>query len=110
MSKKKHTTKNYIKQMVRLIVQQFKPEKIILFGSRARGDAGMDSDVDLLVIMPVSGSKREKAIEVAVALHDFPIAKDVIVSTPDDFNWRKEIVGTIERPAALEGKLLYARK
>ena len=96
--------------MVKRIVELFEPDKIILFGSRARGQAGLDSDVDLLVVMPVTGSKREKAIEVAVALHDIPVAKDVIVSTPDDFKWRKEIIGTIERPAAREGKLLYARK
>ncbi|MBN1973711.1 MAG: nucleotidyltransferase domain-containing protein [Sedimentisphaerales bacterium] len=110
MSKTDNITKKYIQQMVKRIVKQFKPEKIILFGSHARGQAGVDSDIDLLVIMPVSGSKREKAIEVAVTLHDIPVAKDILVSTPDDYQWRKEIVGTIERPAALEGKLLYARK
>jgi len=96
--------------MVKRIVMQFQPDRIILFGSHARGQAGLDSDVDLLVVMPVSGSKREKAIEIAVALHDIPVAKDVIVVTPDDFEWRSKIVGTIERPADREGKLLYARK
>lgn len=96
--------------MVRRIATQFHPDKVILFGSHARGTAGPDSDVDILVVMPVSGSKREKAIEIAVALHDVPVAKDVIVVTPDDFEWRSQIVGTIERPAAREGKLLYARK
>jgi len=110
MGKVQNSTKRYIRQMVKCIVRQFQPDKIILFGSHARGEAGLDSDVDLLVVMPVSGSKREKAIEIAVALHDIPVAKDVIVVTPDDFKWRKEIVGTIERPAAREGKLLYARK
>lgn len=96
--------------MVRRIVTQFQPDKIILFGSHARGTAGPDSDVDILVVMPVSGSKREKAIEIAVALHDVPVAKDVIVVTPDDFEWRSQVIGTIERPAAREGKLLYARQ
>ena len=96
--------------MVKRIVAQFQPDKIILFGSRARGQAGPGSDVDLLVVMHVSGSKREKAIEIAVTLHDIPIAKDVIVVTPDDFKWRSKIVGTIERPAVKEGKLLYDRK
>ena len=96
--------------MVKRIVTQFQPDKIILFGSHARGQAGLDSDVDLLIVMPVSGSKREKAIEIAVSLHDIPVAKDVIVVTADDFEWRSKIVGTIERPAARQGKLLYARK
>lgn len=98
-----------IDRMVRVIVRRFQPEQIILFGSHARGEAGPDSDVDLLVVMPVSGSKREKSIEIGVALHDFRIPKDLIVTTPEEFAWRKEILGTIERPAALEGKVLYAR-
>ncbi|MBN2314857.1 MAG: nucleotidyltransferase domain-containing protein [Sedimentisphaerales bacterium] len=110
MAKVKNSTKRYIRQMVKRIAAQFQPDKIILFGSHARGKAGRDSDVDLLVVMPVSGSRREKAIEIAVSLHDIPIAKDVIVVKPEDFEWRSKIVGTIERPAALEGKLLYARK
>jgi predicted nucleotidyltransferase len=95
--------------MVKRIVTQFHPDKIILFGSHARGQAGPDSDVDLLIVMPVTGSRRQKAIEIGVALHDIPVAKDVIVVTPDDFEWRKEIVGTIERPAARDGTLLYAQ-
>ncbi len=105
-----NSTKRYIRKMVKRIVAQFQPERIILFGSHARGQANSDSDVDLLIVMPVSGSKRKKAIEIGVALHDIPVAKDVIVVTPHDFEWRKEIVGTIERPASREGKLLYARK
>lgn len=95
--------------MVRRIVKRFGPDRIILFGSHARGKAGPDSDVDLLVIMPVRGSKRNKAIEIAVALDDIRIPKDIVVTTPDEFAWRKEIAGTIERPAAQEGKVVYAR-
>jgi predicted nucleotidyltransferase len=110
MAKIKNSTKKYIRQMAKRIVSQFHPEKIILFGSHARGQAAPDSDVDLLVVMPVSGSKREKAIEIGVALHDIPVAKDVMVVSPDDFDWRKNVVGTIERPADREGKILYARK
>ena len=110
MARIQNSMKKHIQQMVKRIATQFQPDKIILFGSHARGQAGLDSDVDMLVVMPVSGSKREKAIEIAVALHDIPIAKDVIVVTPDDFEWRSKIVGTIERPAAREGKLLYVRK
>jgi hypothetical protein len=44
-----------------------------------------------------------------VALHDIRIPKDIIVTTPEDFEWRKEIPGTIEYPAVQEGKVLYAR-
>ena len=95
--------------MVRRLVERFDPDQIVLFGSHARGAAGPDSDVDLLVIMPVSGSRREKQIEMRVALHDIPLPKDIIVVTPDDVARRRDIVGTIIRPALREGKVLYVR-
>ena len=106
---KKKSVKAGIREMVKRIVKQFHPEKIILFGSHARGDAGPDSDVDLLVVMPVEGSKFEKMVEIGVALHGIPIPTDVIVTTPEDFEWRSKAVGTIEYPAAREGKVLYER-
>jgi predicted nucleotidyltransferase len=95
--------------MVRRIVKLFHPEKIILFGSHARGSAGPDSDVDLLVVMPFSGSRREKQVEIRLALHSIRVPKDIVVTTPEDFLWRQELPGTIERPAAREGRVLYAR-
>ena len=95
--------------MVDRIVRRFNPQRIILFGSYTRGDAGPGSDVDLLVVMTVKGSRREKAIEIGVALHDIRVSKDIIVTTPEDFAWRKEVIGTIEWPAAREGRVLYAR-
>jgi predicted nucleotidyltransferase len=98
-----------IKRMVDRIVRQFQPERVILFGSHARGEAGPDSDVDLLVVVPVEGLKHKKQVEIRVALHDIRIPKDIIVTTPEDFDWRKDVVGTIEYPAAREGKVLYAR-
>ena len=70
----------------------------------------MDSDVDLLIVMRVEGSKREAQLQVRRALHDIRVPKDAIVSTPEEFEWRKEIVGTIERPATREGEVLYARR
>jgi len=109
VGKARRAIRREIREMVRRIVEKFQPEKIILFGSHARGDAGPDSDVDLLVVMPVDGSKRKKQLEVRTSLHDIRVPKDIIVSTPEEFEWRKEIVGTIEHPAVLEGKVLYAR-
>ena len=99
-----------IREMTRRIVEEFHPERVILFGSHATGRAGPDSDVDLLVVMPVEGSKRQKQLEIRLALHDIRVPKDIIVSTPDEFEWRREIVGMIEEPAAREGNVLYARR
>jgi len=96
--------------MVRRIVAEFDPDKIILFGSYARGEARPGSDVDPLVVMPVKGSKRAKQLEIRAAVHDVGVPKDIVVSRPEEFQWRKETVGTIEHPAAREGEVLYARR
>jgi predicted nucleotidyltransferase len=95
--------------MVERIVRQVDPEQIILFGSQARGDAGPDSDVDLLVVMDFDGSNLEKCIEIRGTLHTFLVPLDIMVTTPEEFAWRKDVVGTIEWPASREGKVLYAR-
>ena len=109
MSKPGVPVQTEIRKMVRRIVRRFHPERVILFGSHARGEAGPDSDVDLLVVMPVEGLKHKKQVQIRVALHDIRVPKDIIVTTPEDFEWRKEIPGTIEYPAAREGRVLYAR-
>jgi len=103
------TARRHIRTMVNRIVKQFDPDRIILFGSHARGEGGVDSDVDLLIVMPVKGSRRDIAVEIGVVLDDIPVPKDVLVTTPEDFAWRKDVVGTIEYPAVREGKVLYAR-
>ncbi len=98
-----------IHEIVKRIIARFHPEKIILFGSYARGDAGSDSDMDILVVMPVKGSKRRLQLQIRSALHDIYLPMDIIVSDTSEFNWRKDIVGTIEWPAVHEGKVLYAK-
>jgi len=98
-----------IQEMVERIVVRYHPDRVILFGSHARGDGTLESDVDLLVVMPFAGTHRRKQCEMRLALHDFKVPKDVIVTRPEDFAWRQEVVGTIEYPAAHEGKVLYAK-
>ena len=84
MNKTPKETAPIIQEMVRRIVKTVNPLQIILFGSHARGTAGPDSDVDLLVVMPVSGSKRKKEVELHRALAGVGLPKDVIVTTPED--------------------------
>jgi predicted nucleotidyltransferase len=98
-----------IAEMVRRIVQHCNPDQIILFGSQARRTAHADSDVDLLVVMPVEGSKRAKQVELRCILHDICVPKDIIVIRPEEFDRHRDIVGTVVWPAVREGKVLYAR-
>jgi len=98
-----------VREMVRRIVERFGPEQIILFGSHARGTAGPDSDVDLLVVLRDPGSRRQKCLEIRVALHGMGIAKDVVVVTPEDIRRGRDLPGTLIRSALREGKVLYER-
>ncbi len=65
--------------------------------------------MDLLVVMPVEGSVTEKRLEIRMALRERSVPLDIIVTTPEDFAWRKDAAGTIEWPATREGKVLYVR-
>jgi len=91
-----NTAHDKIAEMVRRIVEHFHPQKIILFGSHARGTAGPDSDVDLLVVMEFSGSQREQRLAIRSVLSGMGMAKDVAVVTPDEFERHRDLVGTQE--------------
>ncbi len=95
--------------MTRRIVSGFQPERIILFGSYARGDANEQSDVDLLVVMPDGTDRRQTAIAILGALGGLGVAKDVVVTTLDEIARRGDLVGTVLRPALREGRILYER-
>ncbi len=99
-----------VTRMVRRIVRRFSPDKVILFGSHAVGSVRPGSDVDLLVVMPVKGSKAKQELEIRKALRSDGVPKDVVVTTPEAFAWRRHIPGTIERPAAREGRVLYEKR
>lgn len=96
-----------IESIVHRIVEQFHPHKVILFGSYARGTATKDSDVDLLVVLPVSGSKKDAVIKIRTSVNGMGIAKDIFVATPEDLKIYKELMGTIIYSALREGKILY---
>jgi len=109
MKKQKESVQEKIDDLVRRIVERFRPEKIILFGSHARGTAGQDSDADILVVMPVKGSKRKKATEIDIALVGLDLPVDLIVVTPEELERNKNQIGTIVYPALKEGKVLYEK-
>ena len=98
-----------LREVVARIATRFDPDKIILFGSAARGQGGPASDADLLIVMAVDGSKRQQAVQIDLALEGIPIPIDLIVVTPDEVEKYRETPGTIIREAVQEGKVLYER-
>ena len=98
-----------IERMVQRIVDVSNPLKIILFGSRARGTARQDSDVDLLIVMPAVKSKTRAAAEVYGYLGAVGLSKDIVIVTPEELEEYKEIEGSLIKPALIEGKVLYER-
>ncbi|MBA3424615.1 MAG: nucleotidyltransferase domain-containing protein [Rubrobacter sp.] len=104
------TVEEWLPSVVERIVERFDPVRVILFGSRARGDAGPHSDVDLLVVMPDGiDDERRVTVEIRRLLRDMPAAKDIVVTTPEEIERRGDLVGTVLRPALREGKILYER-
>ena len=98
-----------LQQIVDRIVSGFSPLRIILFGSRARGTASADSDVDLLVVTDRPGSKRQQAVAIDLAVADIRIAKDIVVVGAEELERERDVVGTIAYPACREGVVLYDR-
>ena len=101
-----------IQEAVMRLVEKFDPERIILFGSHARGTADEHSDVDFLVIIDRAGLRNRPRMMASMdqALGGLGMAKDIVILTAEEFEEEKMIPGTIARYAAKEGRLLYERK
>lgn len=83
------------------------PEKIVLFGSRARGDAGADSDIDLLVIEHSSLPRYKRSARYRKAVAGLYAAKDIIVWSPDEVEEWKAVPNAFITTILREGKVLY---
>jgi uncharacterized protein len=92
------------------LVREFAPERIILFGSYARGEANRWSDIDLLVVFAEPVDKRETAIAIRRLLRKLPVAKDVIVTDESELSRIGDLVGSVYRPALRDGKTIYERE
>jgi uncharacterized protein len=92
---------------IQAIVDRFQPRRVILFGSQARGDAGGDSDVDLLVTFDEVTDRRERAVEIASLLRSAPFAKDILVASERDA--ASPMAGTAMADAIREGLVVYGR-
>ena len=94
-------------EIVRRIVEAVEPEKIILFGSAARGDSGADSDVDLLVIKE-GADHWQAATRIYRELAGVRVAVDAVVVTPQDVERYGDSHALVIAPALREGRVVYA--
>jgi predicted nucleotidyltransferase len=95
----------------RRLVRDFHPDRIILFGSQARGEPRPDSDIDLLVVVPSDiTDTRALAARMRGSLRDVPMSIDIVITTADLIARYGTLVGTVLRPALLEGVTLHARR
>lgn len=96
-----------LEQITQTIVECFHPQRIVLFGSRARGDARPDSDIDLMVEMESPLKRGPRAIAVLKAFGIRPWAMDVVVYTPQEVARLRGRVGTLLSVIEAEGRTLY---
>lgn len=94
-------------QAIGSIVAAYHPERVILFGSQARGDAQPDSDVDLLVVFDDDRDRRERRVGIRRVLGGMPFAKDVLVASTADLE--HPAGGTAVAEAVREGIVVYER-
>ena len=100
---------NILQEIVRRIVEVAAPEKIILFGSAAKGEMGPDSDVDLMVVK--SGTdEHELAGRLYMELAGVGVAKDILVVRPETLEEYKDDIGFIYYQVLKEGKVIYANQ
>lgn len=100
------------RELVRQVVRAAAPQKILLFGSRARGDHRPDSDIDLLVIKEsrLPRPQRAAAIQNALAKLLLPVDMEVMVYTPAEAEEWSEVRQAFVTTALREGKVLYEKK
>ena len=96
----------HIKKLCSEIVERFRPQKVILFGSYAYGLPTSDSDIDLLVVMPFTGHVHDQAVKIRRGV-DSSMPVDLLVRTPEQVRDRIEMEDFFMREIVEQGKVLY---
>jgi uncharacterized protein len=103
------TTDDTLAEMIRRILAVGTPQKIVLFGSRARGDAYADSDYDLLLVEPSELPRHKRAARYRRALTGLAGAKDILVWTPEEIAEWRDVPNAFVTEAMRQGVVLYER-
>ncbi len=100
-------SKPSVEEIVQRIADHLRPEKIILFGSRAQGKASPESDIDLLIVYAGPKSKREVKLAVHNLFKHPDFSMDVFVLTPQELEMQKAIANTLAREVTESGVVFY---
>ena len=104
---KQQVDDSLLDEIVRRIVEAAHPKKVILFGSRARGQARPDSDLDLLVIAESAQPRHRRSAPLYGVLSDILLPMDIIVYSPEEVKEWSEVPQAFVTTANREGKILY---
>ncbi len=96
-----------IKRLTVLLIEAAKPERIIMFGSQARGDAGEVSDLDVMVVENGVPDRAAEMVRLNRLLRSFEIPVDLLVVSAEKFNYWRDTPGNVYFEAATEGVTLY---
>jgi predicted nucleotidyltransferase len=107
INQRKRIPEKAIQDVVRQIVEKFHPQKIILFGSYARGKPRPESDVDLLVVMDTPLKETRQALMIDKSLERDLFGLDLIVRTPKNLKERVELGDSFLKEIVTQGKVLY---
>ncbi len=99
--------KKLLNEVTRRIVASVKPQRVLLFGSAARGRMNQNSDFDMLVIMSGRVHRRQTAQKIYRNLRGAGIAVDIVVATEKDLEKYGRRAGTILKSALQEGRVVY---
>ena len=102
-----HPDERTLREVIRRIVDVAQPERIILFGSAARGEMDRHSDLDLLVVTPDMSDRREMLNRIYDRLYGVAIAVDVILVTPEEVERYRDTHCLVIKPALREGREVY---
>ena len=97
-------------EIVRRIVRLIHPEKIVLFGSHARGDSRLESDLDLLVIADSTEPRYRRAVPLYGALSDILVPMDILVYSPSEVKEWSNVRQAFITTAVREGKVIYEKQ
>lgn len=101
------SNKKLLQEVTRRIVATVQPQRVLLFGSAARGQMTKNSDFDMLVVMRGSAHRRLTAQKIYRNLHGAGISVDIVVATEKDIKEYGNRTGTILKSALQEGRVLY---